>query len=308
MFLFNGGLLSMFKRYGLLILTNILVMVTISIGISLLSAFTGIKIGSYGVGMEGLLLFCLIWGFAGAFISLGISKWMAKRAYGVQIIDPNTMDLSQRDIVNMVHGIARRAGLEKMPEVGIYDSDEINAFATGPSKKNSLVALSSGLLRRMNRDEVEGVVGHEIAHIANGDMVTMTLIQGVVNSFVMFLSRIFANIISSFVDEKAQHMVYFISTIVLDILFSILGSFVVAYYSRAREFRADYGGAKFAGRDKMIAGLRKLQAQFDQIEPDDRALATMKISNRSAGGLMALMSTHPSLEDRIERLQKTVIV
>ncbi len=297
----------MFKRFGLLILTNILVMVTISIAISLLSGFLGVNIGlSYGINMQGLLLGCLVWGFAGAFISLGISKWMAKSAYGVKIIDPQTMNMSERDVVSMVHSMATRAGLQKMPEVGLYESDEINAFATGPSKNNSLVALSTGLLRRMSRDEVEGVIGHEVAHIANGDMVTMTLIQGVVNSFVMFLSRILANIISGFVDEKARHGVYFALTIVLDILFSILGSMVVAYYSRVREYRADYGGAKYAGRDKMIAGLRRLQSQFDQIEPDDRGLATMKISNK-AGGFMALISTHPSLEDRIARLQQVVI-
>jgi heat shock protein HtpX len=189
-----------------------------------------------------------------------------------------------------------------MPEVGIYHSPEVNAFATGPSRDNSLVAVSSGLLNRMTRSEIEGVIGHEVAHIANGDMVTMTLIQGVVNAFVMFFSRILARLIASNVSENARHAVYFSLSIAFDIAFSILGSLVVAYYSRVREFRADLGGARYAGREKMIAGLRRLQSLFDQLEPDDSSVATLKISSRPTG-LMALFSTHPPLEERIRRLE-----
>lgn len=291
----------MFKRIGLFLLTNILVVATISIALAVIQSVFGINV--HGGSMAGLLVLCTVWGFGGAFISLLMSKWMAKRMMGVQIIDPDTAQGQQRDIVNMVYRMAERAGLPKMPEVGIYESPEVNAFATGPSKSNSLVAVSTGLLQRMTKDEVEGVIGHEVAHIANGDMVTMTLIQGVVNAFVMFFARIIAKVVSSQVDEKMSSAVYFGVTIALDILFSILGSIVVAYFSRLREFRADKGGAHLAGREKMIAGLRRLQSMYDQIEPDSSGMATLKISNRP-GGVMALFSTHPALEDRIRRLQE----
>jgi heat shock protein HtpX len=203
--------------------------------------------------------------------------------------------------------MAQNAGLSKMPEVGIYDSPDMNAFATGPSKRNSLVAVSTGLMRSMNKAEIEGVIGHEVAHIANGDMVTMTLVQGTVNAFVMFLARIIANVAASQADERYRHMIYFGVSIALDILLGILGSVVVAYFSRYREFRADAGGASYAGREKMIAGLRKLQTMYDRLEPDDRPMAAFKISNRPSG-LMALFSTHPPLEKRIERLQNLVIM
>jgi heat shock protein HtpX len=291
-----------FKRIGLFLLTNVLVMVTISIAWSIISSVFGFNLGAVG-GLGGLMVFCLLWGMGGAFISLFISKFMAKSAYGVKIIDSNTMDSTEREVLNMVKNCAERAGLKKMPEVGIYESDVINAFATGPSKSNSLVAVSTGLLNSMSRDEVEGVIGHEVAHIANGDMVTMTLIQGVVNAFAMFISRILARIISSNVDEKISGVVYFAVTIVGDILFTILGSILVNYFSRQREFRADAGGAQFAGRQKMIAGLQKLQAQYQYIAPDNSGAATMKISNKSSG-LLALFSSHPPLEERIARLQK----
>lgn len=292
--------MSMFKRIGLFMLTNILVLVTIGISFSLITSFFGLTAAnSY---LPYTLLFCAMMGFGGAFISLFISKWMAKRAYGVQIIDSNTRDAELQSILQSVHRMARAANLPKMPEVGIYESPEINAFATGPSKSNSLVALSTGLLRGMSREEVEGVIGHEVAHIANGDMVTLTLIQGVVNTFVMFLARIIANFASSFVDERMRGMVHLGLVIALDIVFAILGSVVVNYFSRQREFRADLGGAKYAGRDKMIAGLRRLQAQFEMIAPDNGGTATMKISNKSSG-IMALFSTHPSLNERISRLQ-----
>ena len=293
-----------FKRFGLLFLTNILVMVTISISFTLITKFLGLNY--YNAYLPTLIIYCSLFGFGGAFISLWMSKWMAKTMYGVEIIDPSTSNPEFRAIVSSVHRMAQHAGLEKMPEVGIYDSPEINAFATGPSKNNSMVALSTGLLRNMGKDEVEGVIGHEVAHIANGDMVTLTIIQGVVNTFAMVLSRIIANIAANSVEERNRHLVHMAVQIVLDILFTVLGSMVVSYFSRQREFRADLGGAKFAGKQKMIAGLRRLQAQFDHLEPDNSGAASMKISNRS-GGLMALFSTHPSLEERIARLESTII-
>jgi heat shock protein HtpX len=197
------------------------------------------------------------------------------------------------------------AGLPKRPEVGYYESADINAFATGPSKSNSLVAVSTGLLDKMSEQEVEGVLAHEVAHIANGDMVTMTLLQGVVNSFGMFLARIIGFAASQLVDEEKAPIVQMIATIVLDILFSILGMFVVAYYSRQREFRADAGSAKIGGRQKMVAALERLKAEFNTPDEEERPkspVAAMQISNKT-NSLFALLSTHPSLEDRIARLK-----
>ena len=298
--------MTWFKRIGLFLLTNILVMVTISVAFSIITSVFGISGGMQNMGY--LITFSAVWGMGGAFVSLLISKWMAKRAMGVQVIDENTTNPNERALLQMVHRMATNARLPKMPEVGIYESDDINAFATGPSKANSLVAVSTGLLRRMNANEVEGVIGHEVAHIANGDMVTMTLIQGVVNAFVLFLARIVANIVSSQVDEKIRGGVYLGVTLALDLILTILGSIVVNAFSRRREFRADYGGAVYAGKDKMIAGLRKLAQQFESLPPDtDQSLATLKISSRPSG-IMALFSTHPSLEDRIRRLEQTTIL
>ena len=242
----------------------------------------------------------LVFGMTGAFISLLLSKWMAKMMMGVEIIDPQTPNPELRGLVVMVHNFATKAGLTTMPEVGIYESPDLNAFATGPSRNNSMVAVSSGLLRGMSRDEIEGVLGHEVAHIANGDMVTMTLLQGIVNSFVLFFSKIVANILASQVEEKNRTIVYFLANFVAYIAFTMLGMIVVGYFSRQREYRADMGGAKFAGRDKMVGGLRRLQANIANVLPDQSGLTALKIS--SPRGFMALFSTHPDLEDRIQRL------
>jgi len=288
------------KRIILFLITNIAVIVTINIALQLIQTFTGIQINPSTY--SGLIVFCGVWGMGGAFISLWMSKWMAKQSMGVKIIDPKTRNPQEQDILQMVYAISKTAGLSKMPEVGVYESSDINAFATGPSRNNSLVAVSTGLLNRMTRDEVEGVIGHEVAHVANGDMVTMTLIQGIVNAFVMFFSRILARIIADNVNENARTAVYFGLTIAFDIAFSILGSIVVAFFSRSREFRADRGGAQYAGREKMIAGLKRLQTMFDHLEPDNSSVATLKISSRP-GGLMALFSTHPPLKERIKRLE-----
>lgn len=295
--------MAFFKRIGLFMLTNLFVMVTIGTVWSIVSHFLGLSgVTSY---IPFLMAFCLVWGMGGAFISLLMSKWMAKMFHGVQVIDPKNPNPQLSALVNMVHNLARRANLPAMPEVGIYESVDVNAFATGPSKGNSLVAVSTGLLQRMSDDEMEGVLGHEIAHIANGDMVTMTLIQGVVNAFAMFFSRILANLIASNVDEKFRDITRILVTFVGDIAFTLLGSIVVNYYSRKREFRADAGGANFASREKMISALRKLQSVYEMpIPPDDTATATLKISNRDKGGFFALFMTHPRLEDRIEALQR----
>ncbi|WP_374029032.1 protease HtpX [Bdellovibrio bacteriovorus] len=298
--------MAFLKRIGLFVLTNILVMVTIGIVWSLVSRFLGLAgLNSY---IPFLMAFCLVWGMGGAFISLLMSKWMAKMFHGVKVIESNNPNPELRALVNKVHELARRAQLPKMPEVGVYESIDINAFATGPSKGNSLVAVSTGLLQRMNDKEVEGVLAHEVAHIANGDMVTMTLIQGIVNAFAMFFSRILANLVASNVEERYREIVRFAVTILGDIAFTLLGSIVVNYFSRRREFRADAGGAKYSSRENMVAALQKLRSVYDlPIPPEEGQTATLMISNRDKGGLAKLFMTHPPLEVRIEALQRARI-
>ncbi len=296
----------MFKRIFLFMLTNILVMVSVSIILSVLGV--GNYLTASGVDYSALMIFCLIWGFVGSGISLLMSKFMAKTMMGVEIVD----DRGQYgELVRKVHQMARQAGLSKMPEVGIYQSPEVNAFATGPSKNNSLVAVSTGLLQQMNTDEVEGVLAHEVAHIANGDMVTMALIQGVVNAFVMFFARLAAfalqNVLQGDRDDErpaSSGWVYHLSVMVFEILFSFLGMFVVAYFSRAREFRADKGGAQYAGKYKMISALKRLQSKLEWVDDSQDAVKTMKISSKK--GLMNFLSTHPTLEDRIAALERAI--
>lgn len=298
----------MFKRILLFALTNILVIVTLSIVLRVL----GIQpyLTARGLDYGSLFAFCLVWGMGGAFISLGISRMMAKWTMGVKVIDPRSPG-EFRDLVETVHALAQKAGLPAMPEVGVYHSPDVNAFATGPSKSRSLVAVSTGLLQRMDRDQVEGVLGHEIAHIANGDMVTMTLIQGVINAFVMFFARIVAFAVSSALrgkdDRGGSFMLNFILITVFEIVFGILGFIVVAWFSRLREFRADRGGALYAGRGKMISALQQLQRTYGRAPEEEAqkgaALATLKISGKQ-GGLVSLMATHPPLELRIARLQE----
>lgn len=291
--------MSWLKRITLFLLTNILIMVTISLIINLL----GVKpyISAYGLNLQALLVFCLIWGMVGAFISLLLSKQMAKWFMGVQVINPQSPG-PYGDLLNRISGLSRAAGIP-VPEVGIYDSDEANAFATGPTRNRSLIAVSTGLLQRLNRNELDGVLGHEIAHIANGDMVTMTLIQGVVNAFAMFLSRIVAYFVGKMVDEKMENLVRFIAVIVFDILFSILGSILVAYFSRWREFKADAGGARYAGRGNMIAALEKLKMTYAiGIDDSAPAFSSMKISGTEKW--LSLFSTHPPLDVRIDALKR----
>ena len=298
------------KRIFLLLVVNILVMVTISLILGLL------RVGHYMPSgqLTGLAVFCLIWGFAGAFISLALSRVMAKWFMGVQVIPPETSDPTLRELVGMVHELARHAGLPKLPEVGVYESPEINAFATGPTKSRALVAVSSGLLQRLGQREMSGVLGHEITHVANGDMVTMTLIQGVVNAFALFLSRVLAYVITQAMrsrdDERGGGgfwMQYLLSQ-VFQVVFMILGSLVVAWFSRWREFRADAGGAHLAGRENMIGALRALQRFHD---PEllaaeahrAQSFASLKISGPT-GRFLALFASHPPLEVRIARLEQ----
>ncbi|WP_078593056.1 protease HtpX [Evansella clarkii] len=302
------------KRVLFFILTNILVMTTIVIVWGLIVSFTDIggtfDTGGAGLGIDlvALGVFSLLVGFTGSFISLAMSRWMAKKMMKVKVLDPNDNLTSQeRAVVEKVHRLSRAAGLPHMPEVGIYQSPEVNAFATGPSKKRSLVAVSSGLLNSMDDDAVEGVIAHEVAHVANGDMVTMTLLQGVVNTFVVFFSRIAAILVSRLVRSEMQTVVRFAAIIIFQILFSILGSIVVMAFSRYREFHADRGGADLAGRDKMAHALRSLKRHVDRANvnndrTDDAAIATMKISGK--GGVAKLFASHPDLDERIARLEE----
>jgi len=290
------------KRIGIFFLVNILVIATISIVLSILGV--GHYLTARGIDYRSLMIFCLVWGMGGAFISLGISRMMAKWMMGVEVIDPATTQPELSRLVATVHNLAKAANLPAMPEVGVYDSPELNAFATGPTKSRALVAVSTGLLYNMNPSEVEGVLGHEITHIANGDMVTMTLIQGVINAFVMFLSRVIGFFVSQQVKEESRPLVNFLVVIVLDILLSILGSMAVAAFSRKREFSADRGGAMLAGRDKMIAALRALQQTHIIDKANEHpSLATLKISSGGSRGFLALLATHPPLEERIARLE-----
>ncbi len=290
----------MFRRIMLFMLTNILVITTISI------IFAVFGIGNYitedGINIASLLVFSAVVGFTGSFISLAMSRWMAKRAMRVVVLDPNgPLSDTERSVVEAVHRFSQAAGLTHMPEVGIYQSPEVNAFATGPSKKRSLVALSTGLLDQMDQDAIEGVIAHEVAHIANGDMVTMTLLQGVVNTFVVFLSRIAAYIVANLVKrEELSGIVHFICVIVFQIVFSILGTIVVMAFSRYREYHADAGGAAYAGRDKMVHALQSLKNRQELVDTSQASLATLKISNRPK--MFTLFSSHPALEDRINRL------
>ena len=294
----------MAKRLFLFILTNLLIMAMLSIVLSVL----GIRpyLSARGIDYSSLMAFCAVWGMGGSLISLMLSKTMAKWMMGVQIIDPNTSQSDQRELVALVHRLATSAGLPRMPEVGVYDSPEVNAFATGPSRSNSLVAVSTGLISRMNRGELEGVLGHEVSHIANGDMVTMTLLQGVVNAFVMFFARIAAFAVAQAMrgdDERAPS--YFVQQLLVfafDIVFGLLGSMVVCAFSRHREFRADSGGARLAGRDRMIGALDSLRRTQQLVDSRQSGFQSLKIAG-APKGIVALLMTHPPLEQRIERLR-----
>ncbi|MCM3652354.1 protease HtpX [Metabacillus litoralis] len=290
----------MAKRIFLFLLSNILVITTIGIVLSLLNISPYQSLNG-NLDLVNLLIFSAVIGFTGSFISLAMSRWMAKMMMGVQVLNPSaSLSPIERELVERVHRLSRAAGLTKMPQVGIYQSPEVNAFATGPSKRRSLVAVSTGLLHEMDDDAIEGVVAHEIAHISNGDMVTMTLLQGIVNTFVVFLARIAAWLVSRFVREDLAPIVHFVAVIIFQLAFSILGSLVVFAFSRYREFHADRGGADLAGKDKMIHALRSLKHYTRRIRDDQTSLASLKITSKKG---MSLFSTHPDLDDRISRLE-----
>lgn len=293
----------MFLRYALFFAVNIAIVSMITIVLNLFGLDSRLSAAAPGMNMQGLFVFCLIYGMIGSFISLLLSKFMAKHMMGVQLLDDN------HELTRRVHGFAQKAGIKTMPEVGIYQSSELNAFATGPSKNNSLVAVSTGLLERMDRDEVDGVLGHEVAHIANGDMVTMTLLQGIVNAFVMFFARVVAFIIDQALrsnnDREGGRLggfAYFIVVMLFQFVFGIFGAMITGWFSRYREFRADAGGAALAGKEKMIAGLEKLRVAYERLEPGEQtAFSSLQISTKER--VFALLSTHPPLEKRIRALK-----
>lgn len=297
--------MKFFKRIFLFLLVNFLVFTTISIVLSIFNVRP--YISQHGINYFDLLIFCFIWGTGGAFISLALSRVMAKWMMGVKIIDPKTKDSHLRTLLDVVYRLSQKAHLSKMPQVGIYHSAEVNAFATGPTKKRSLVAVSSALLEKMDADQLEGILAHEITHITNGDMVTMTLLQGIVNAFVMFLSRLLAFILSGVGqgNRKGSWGAFYLFTILFEILFMFLGALVVFWYSRKREFGADAGGAHLAGKEKMVSALEGLKAFVKQRVPSAKkpALQTFKISTAPKSGLAYLFSSHPPLEERIARLR-----
>ncbi|WP_293373812.1 protease HtpX [Nevskia sp.] len=286
------------KRIGLFLLTNIAIMLVLSVVASLLGGDRFLTQG--GLNYGSLLIFSAVFGMGGSFISLAMSKWMAKRSTGAVVIE-QPKSAAEAWLLATVERQARAAGIG-MPEVAVYDAPEINAFATGMSKNNALVAVSTGLLRALNQDETEAVLGHEIAHVANGDMVTLTLIQGVLNTFVIFLSKIIGYAVDSALkrgdDRSGPGIGYYVSSMVMQIVLGFAASIVVAWFSRRREFAADAGGAHLAGKRKMIAALAKLKAQH---EPSSlpQGMQAMGIS----GGVKSLFMTHPPLEERIARLQ-----
>lgn len=291
--------MQLLKRFGLFAAVNIAVLAMVMVVLAILEGF-GVKL-SGSLALDGVI--AVVAGFSGAFISLFMSKWAAKSMMGVQVLDPRAnLNGYDRWLVDMVHAQAQAAGLKKMPEVGVYDSPEVNAFATGPSRNNSLVAFSSGLLSQMSQDEVEAVSAHEVGHIANGDMVTQTLIQGVINTFVIFFARIVARLVASAVREELAYLVFIVVSLVCQVAFGLLGMLVVNAFSRYREYKADAFAGNLAGRDKMIAALRALQRSSEAVDTRHPALASMKISN--VPGWALAFSTHPPLEKRIEALQR----
>jgi len=289
------------KRIGLFLLTNLAVMAVIAISFRVLGLDTAMQQGG-GLNLGALLAMSAIIGFAGSLVSLAMSKWSALRMVGARVIEQPSSP-AERWLVDTVRRQADRAGIG-MPDVAIFDSPELNAFATGARRDHALVAVSTGLLNGMSQDEVEAVLAHEVSHVANGDMVTLTLIQGVVNTFVVFLSRLVGYFVDRavFRTENGHGPGFFITSMVAQILFGILASAVVMWFSRQREFRADAGAAALAGREKMIAALERLRAVHEPADLPDQ-LAASGISGGRRGGLMALFMSHPPLEDRIAALR-----
>ena len=295
------------KRILFFLITNIAILLVLSIFLSLIG-FTGI-LQNNGIDLDynSLMLFSLVFGMGGSFISLYMSKWMAKKMAGVKVIQSPSNEF-EKWYFSVVEKQSQRLDI-KIPEIGIFDSPQPNAFATGSSKNNSLVALSTGLINNMNRNEVEAVIGHEMSHVANGDMVTLTLIQGIINAFVIFFSRVIGHFVDRVIlkNERGYGIGYFVTVIFAQIILAILASVIVCWFSRRREFRADFGGAQLTSKESMISSLKTLE-KFSAAKLPDQMLA-FGISNKGQSStLKKLFSTHPPLSKRIAALQDTEIV
>jgi heat shock protein HtpX len=289
------------KRIVLFLLTNLAVLLVLTAVARLLGIDA--YLAAHGQSLQGLLVWAALFGFGGAFVSLAMSKWQAKMFMGVQVIAPQSADATAQWLLSVVEHHARNVGVG-MPEVGIFNSPEPNAFATGMSRNSALVAVSSGLLQRMNRQEIEAVLGHEMTHVANGDMVTLTLIQGVVNTFVLFLARIVGNIIDRavFRSDDGRGIASILTFYVLQIAFGILATPIVMWFSRYREFRADRGGAHLAGTANMIAALEELKRVHEPL-PTQQFAAFGIAGGDIGGGLRRLFMSHPPLDERIAALR-----
>ncbi len=293
----------MIKRIVLFMITNLAIVFVLSVVLNLLGV--GPLLNQQGLDLTSLVVFAAIFGFGGSLISLAISKWTAKRLTGAHVITTPANEVEVW-LLEVVRRQALKVGID-MPEVAIYDSPDVNAFAAGMRRNSALVAVSSGLLRAMNRNEAEGVLAHEISHVANGDMITLALIQGVVNTFVIVASRLVGYLVDRvvFKTERGHGPGFFITSLVAQMVFGILASMVVFWFSRQREFRADAGAAALAGREKMIAALEKLRQTANQPHLPDQITA-FGISGTAGGGLKRLFMTHPSLEERIEALRRRI--
>ena len=291
------------KRIALFLGTNIAVLVVLSIVLSLFGVESLLQQNNVDLDLQALLIFSAVFGMGGAFLSLAMSKWTAKHMTGAAVIE-QPQNRTQEWLLSTVKNQAEQAGIA-MPEVAIYQSPDINAFATGMSRNSALVAVSTGLINNMKMEEAEAVLGHEVSHVANGDMVTLALIQGVVNTFVIFFSRVVGHFVDRvvFKTERGYGPAYYITSIVAQIVFGILASAIVMYFSRRREFRADEGGANLAGRDKMIAALQRLQSVHEPSHLPDQMVA-FGINGGLAEGMRKLFMSHPPLSERIAALQR----
>ncbi len=288
-------------RILLFLATNAAILVVLSITMRLFGVEGALDANGVDLNINGLLVISAVVGFTGSFISLAISKWMAKRSTGAKVIETPSND-TERWLIDIVTRQAAQAHIG-MPEVAIYQSDAPNAFATGMSKNNALVAVSTGLMQSMTKDEVEAVLAHEVSHIANGDMITMTLIQGVLNTFVFFLSRVIGHIVDRVIlkNNRGHGIGYFVTSMIAQVVLSILASIIVMWFSRKREFRADAGAAKLVGPTKMIAALQRLDSGNTEALPEQ--MQAMGIAGSKKSGFRELFATHPSLDDRITALR-----
>ncbi len=295
------------KRIVLFLAMNIAVLLVLSIVLWIIQYFTGYNVTASGSSMTGLMIYSLIYWFIGSFISLWLSKWMAKRAYNIQLLDVNNIaSFSEKEkvVYDVIRELSNKHDI-KLPEIGVYNSIDANAFATGATKNSSLVAVSSWLLNKMSTKEIEWVIAHEMSHIINGDMVTMTLLQWVLNAFVIFFARIFAYAFDEATDGKFGWIWYYVINMILQVLLGVLASVIAMSFSRYREFRADEGSAKAVGKEKMIAALQALKNMYDITPTDSEAgkMAAFQINTKKSSGIMQLFASHPSLDDRIKNIE-----